>query len=130
MTLSLSTSLPRSLPEPAGNDHVVVALDGDVDVFTAPKVRAVFLDLVRSGHYQVVVDVDAARFVDKSGLGVLVGGLHRMVSHGGCLHLVCARPQVLEVLRRTGLTKIFPVCATVAEAVGGDCMSAARVGAV
>ncbi|MGH3326999.1 MAG: STAS domain-containing protein [Streptomycetales bacterium] len=108
----------------------MVALDGDVDVFSAPRIRAVLLDLVRSGHHQVVVDVDAARFIDKTGLGVLVGGLHRMVSQGGCLHLVCARPQVLEVLRRTGLTKIFPVYPTVADAVASDCAAAARVGAV
>ena len=62
-------------------------------------------------------------FLDSTGLGVLVGGLKRVRSHDGSLHLVCTQEKILKVFRITGLTKVFPIHGSVAEAVaasGGD----------
>ena len=52
---------------------------------------------------------------------VLVGGLKRVRSHDGSLHLVCTQEKILKVFRITGLTKVFPIHDSVddAVAVGG-----------
>jgi anti-sigma B factor antagonist len=57
-------------------------------------------------------------FLDSTGLGVLVGGLKRVRAHDGSLRLVCTQERILKIFRITGLTKVFPIHASVDEAVG------------
>jgi anti-sigma B factor antagonist len=95
----------------------VVSVAGEIDVYTAPSLRERLNDLVASGHYHVIVDLSAVEFMDSTGLGVLVGGLNRVRTHDGTLRLVCAQEKILKVFRITGLTKVFPIFATLTEAL-------------
>ena len=101
----------------------IVSVGGEIDVYTAPVLRERLNDLVGEGKHHLVVDMEKVEFLDSTGLGVLVGGLKRVRSHDGSLHLVCTQEKILKVFRITGLTKVFPIHASVAEAVtasGGD----------
>lgn len=109
MDLSLTTRVV--------NDRTVVEVAGEVDVYTAPKLREVFIDLVAQGTYHIVVDMEQVEFLDSTGLGVLVGGLKRVRAHDGTLRLVCTQDRILKIFRVTGLTKVFPLHKTVDEAV-------------
>ncbi len=42
-------------------------------MYTAPRLRELLIDLVSTGSYQLVVNLDKVRFLDSAGLGVLVG---------------------------------------------------------
>jgi anti-sigma B factor antagonist len=95
----------------------VVEVGGEIDVYTAPKLREEIISLVESGHYRLVLDMEGVEFLDSTGLGVLVGGLKRVRAHDGALHLVCTQERILKIFRITGLTKVFPIHATVADAV-------------
>jgi len=97
--------------------RTVVAVSGEIDVYTAPKLREHLIDLVASGQYQLIVDLEAVDFLDSTGLGVLVGGLKRVRSHDGSLHLVCSQDRILKIFRITGLTKVFPIHANMDEAL-------------
>ena len=94
----------------------VLAVSGEVDVYTAPRLRERLVDLVSQGHRQIVVDLEAVDFLDSTGLGVLVGGLKRLRSHGGDLSLVCTQARILKVFEITGLTTVFSIAETVDEA--------------
>ena len=98
-------------------DSVVVVLDGDLDLTASPALREALIDLFNSGHHQLVVDMSGVKFVDSTGLGVLVGGLKRATVHEGSLHVVCTEPDVLRIFRMTGLHKLFPLHATVDDAL-------------
>ena len=111
--LSLST---RTENGPAG-DRTVVVVGGEIDVYTAPKLREQLIDLVSSGQYHLVVDMEGVEFLDSTGLGVLVGGLKRVRAHEGSLRLVCTQERILKIFRITGLTKVFPIHSSVEEAV-------------
>jgi anti-sigma B factor antagonist len=111
--LSLST---RTENGPAG-DRTVVVVGGEIDVYTAPKLREQLIDLVSSGQYHLVVDMEGVEFLDSTGLGVLVGGLKRVRAHEGSLRLVCTQERILKIFRITGLTKVFPIHTSVEEAV-------------
>ena len=113
MDLSLST---RTENGPAG-DRTVVVVGGEIDVYTAPKLREQLIDLVSSGQYHLVVDMEGVEFLDSTGLGVLVGGLKRVRAHEGSLRLVCTQERILKIFRITGLTKVFPIHTSVEEAV-------------
>ena len=109
MDLSLSTRTE--------GDRTIIDLGGEVDVYTAPKLREQIVQLVQDGHYHLVVDMEHVEFLDSTGLGVLVGGLKRVRAHDGSLELVCTQDRILKIFRITGLTKVFPIHASVADAV-------------
>jgi anti-sigma B factor antagonist len=97
----------------------VLSVRGEVDVYTAPRLREKLVELVSQGHHQVVVDLESVDFLDSTGLGVLVGGLKRLRSHEGDLTLVCTQHRILKVFEITGLTKVFSIHDTVDAAVAG-----------
>ena len=99
-----------------GPGHVVVAVSGDVDIATAPALRERLAEAVRDSP-AVVVDLAEVGFMDSTGLGVLVGGLKRVRNHDGSLQLVCTQEKILKIFRITGLTKVFPIHSSVADAV-------------
>ena len=106
------------------DDHMkdgirVVEVEGEIDVYTAPKLREQLIDLVSSGSYHLVVDMEGVDFLDSTGLGVLVGGLKRLRSHEGDLTLVCTQHRILKVFEITGLTKVFAIHDSVEAAVTG-----------
>lgn len=91
----------------------VVSVKGEIDVYTAPRLREKIVELANDGHYQVVLDLNGVDFLDSTGLGVLVGGLKRLRSHDGDLSLVCNQHRILRVFEITGLTKVFSIYDTV-----------------
>jgi len=97
--------------------RTVISVTGEIDVYTAPTLREQLNEVVAAGHYDLVVDMTGVDFLDSTGLGVLVGGLKRVRSHDGALRLVCAQEKILKVFRITGLTKVFPIHATLEEAL-------------
>jgi anti-sigma B factor antagonist len=88
--------------------HVVVEVSGEVDVYTAPRLREVLMDVIDGGGV-AVLDIDLAHlgFVDSTGLGVIVGALRRLRSDGGDLGLLNPRPSVGKVLEITGLADVL-----------------------
>jgi anti-sigma B factor antagonist len=106
-----------SLTTRTEGDRTVVVVGGEIDVYTAPKLREQLVDLVNAGKYHLVVDMEGVEFLDSTGLGVLVGGLKRVRAHDGSLRLVCTQERILKIFRITGLTKVFPIHDTVEAAV-------------
>jgi anti-sigma B factor antagonist len=87
----------------------VVDVKGEIDVYTAPKLREKLIELVSEGSYNVVVNLEGVDFLDSTGLGVLVGALKRVKAHDGTLSLVCTQEKILKIFKITGLTKVFPI---------------------
>ena len=101
----------------ARNGIEVVDVQGEIDIYTAPRLRELLIDLAGKGSYQLVVNMDKVEFLDSTGLGVLVGGLKRVRAHNGWLDLVCTQERILKILKITGLTKVFGIYETVDQAV-------------
>ena len=95
----------------------VVNIDGEIDIYTAPRLRELLIDLVGKGRYQLVVNLEKVGFLDSTGLGVLVGGLKRVRPHDGSLDLVCTQERILKIFKITGLTKVFGIYQTVDQAI-------------
>ncbi len=106
-----------SLDNRTDGERMVVDVGGEIDVYTAPKLREQLVDLVNAGRYHLIVDMEGVEFLDSTGLGVLVGGLKRVRAHEGSLRLVCTQERILKIFRITGLTKVFPIHDTVSEAL-------------
>ncbi|MCA1981679.1 anti-sigma factor antagonist [Nocardioides nematodiphilus] len=90
-------------------ETTVVAVGGEIDVYTAPKLRDKITELVGAGVYDIVIDLEAVEFLDSTGLGVIVGGLKKVRAHDGSLRLVCTQDRLLKIFRITGLAKVFDI---------------------
>ena len=96
--------------------RTIVAVGGEIDVYTAPKLRDKITELVAAGSYHLVVDMEAVEFLDSTGLGVLVGALKRVRADGGSLDIVCTQERILKIFQITGLDKVFGLHTSVEDA--------------
>ncbi len=95
----------------------VVDVEGEIDIYTAPRLRELLIDLAGKGSYQLIVNLEKVGFLDSTGLGVLVGGVKRVRAHDGSLDLVCTQERILKIFKITGLTKVFGIYQTVDQAI-------------
>ncbi len=89
--------------------RTVVEVGGEIDVYTAPKLRDLITELVGEGVHHIVFDMEGVEFLDSTGLGVLVGGLKKVRAHDGSLEIVCSQDRLLKIFRITGLAKVFTI---------------------
>jgi anti-sigma B factor antagonist len=113
MNLDLSVTRPDV-------ETALVAIVGEIDVATTPQLRSTLHDLADDDTVRLIVaDLDGVEFIDSSGLGVLIGCARRLRSKGEDrqLRLVCSRPNLLRVFEITGLDTVFPMHASVPDAL-------------
>jgi anti-sigma B factor antagonist len=95
----------------------VIALSGEVDLYTAPEFKQELLDAISNGAKEVVVDFSKTTFIDSTTLGVLVGGVKRLRTNDGQLSLVCSDRNITKIFEITGLDRVFTIYPTREEAV-------------
>ena len=95
----------------------VIALTGEVDLYTAPEFKQQLLDVIAKGARDVVVDFTRTTFIDSTTLGVLVGGVKRLRAQDGRLSLVCSDRNITKIFEITGLDRVFTIYPTRDEAL-------------
>jgi len=103
--------------EPLSEDAYVIALTGEVDLYTAPEFKQQLLDVIGKGAKNVVVDFSDTTFIDSTTLGVLVGGVKRLRTNDGQLSLVCSDRNITKIFEITGLDRVFTIHPTREQAV-------------
>ena len=96
--------------------YPIVTVAGEIDIATATRLRERLSELAAGGR-PLVADLDQVRFIDSAGLAALVGAANRADAHGGSLHVVCARPQIRQLFRLTGLHRRLSPARTLDEAL-------------
>jgi anti-sigma B factor antagonist len=94
-SLDVTTSYDGS-PGPTRAPTVTVA--GEVDLATAPRLRASLVGILEDGNADAVVDLAAVEFIDASGIGVLVWAASLAGDRGGRLTIRNPSPAVRLVL--------------------------------
>ena len=116
---------PIVLDESA-DDVVVVVVEGEHDIYTAPTLRERLDEALERGG-GVVIDLTGATFVDSSVLGALLDARRRALESAQGF-VVCVgdtvEPGVQRILDITGLVPVLPVVSGRDEAI-----QAARNGA-
>ncbi|GAA1042163.1 hypothetical protein GCM10009566_42460 [Streptomyces murinus] len=92
-----------------GSAVSLLSLAGYVDVWTAPELKQVLIDLHGQGIHRLVVDLNGLDFIHATGMGVLLGAHKRALVQGGAVELVCRRDEFLELLEIGGLTAVFRI---------------------
>ncbi len=103
--------------EKVDDSTYVIALSGEVDLYTAPEFKQQLLDVIAKGGKDVVVDFTNTTFIDSTTLGVLVGGVKRLRAQDGRLSLVCSDRNITKIFEITGLDRVFTIYPTRDEAL-------------
>jgi anti-sigma B factor antagonist len=90
-----------------GGDTVLLALEGQVDLHTAPELRDQLVSAIEDGAVNVVVDLSDTTFIDSMTLGVLLGAVKRLRPRGGQLRVVCSDPNIRKIFEITLLDRVF-----------------------
>ena len=96
----------------------VVHVQGDIDMKTSPEVRAAILDLYeKRGQERVVLDLAGVKYIDSSGVAILVEGLQEAKKRKARFILSGLNEAPRHVLDLTRLTSVFEITQTVDEAL-------------
>jgi anti-sigma B factor antagonist len=106
------------------DDTHVVAVTGEIDLFTAPDFKQHVSAPIDDGVSRVVVDLSATTFIDSSSLGVLIGAHRQLKLRGGSLRVVSANDSIAKTFRITGLDGVFTLVASLEDALNGDAVGA------
>jgi anti-sigma B factor antagonist len=88
---------------------VVVALAGEIDLYTCPEFKQELLRVIADGATLVVVDLTKTTFIDSTALGVIIRGVERLKQRDGRLVVVCADPNIVKIFEVTGLNRVFSI---------------------
>jgi len=103
--------------EALDDERHVVAVRGEIDLFTAPELKSALADAIEEGRLRIVVDLSETTFLDSTALGVLIGAVKRLRSREGRLTIVNTDENISKTFEITGLDQIFTIRASRGEAV-------------
>jgi anti-sigma B factor antagonist len=97
----------------------VVTVSGRVDSSTAPELDEVLGAIVDAGRFRICMDLENLDYLSSAGIKVLISTLKTCKRwNRGDLRLANVPPRIAEVFDLAGLTPLFKIYPTLAEAVG------------
>ncbi|WP_197024284.1 STAS domain-containing protein [Nocardiopsis sp. CNT312] len=90
-------------------DVAVVTVSGEIDLYTAPRLRSGLIEALDDGVRRLVVDMSRTEFCDSTGISVLLSAMKRSRGKGGDVELVAPKAAVRKVLEVTGLDEVFTI---------------------
>lgn len=89
-----------------GTGHDVVALTGELDLHTAPKLSPVIHGLLAQGRNRITVNLDDVTFIDGFTIGILITAQRDVARTGGSLDIT-HNPLCARLLTLTGTTSFL-----------------------
>ena len=101
-----------------GNKAVVIFVQEErLDAHNSEQLKAEMNRLFSAGTKELIIDLKEVRFIDSSGLGVLVSGFKNASTRQGSLRLSGLQTQVKSMFELTRLHRVFEIFPTVDDAL-------------
>jgi len=81
---------------------------GALDMETASEAKQAIKGLLDGGHYHLHLHLEELKYVDSTGLGVLIGAYKKVREHNGSF-VLHTNPRLQRILDETRLSKIFEI---------------------
>ena len=95
----------------------IVTLHGKLDALSTVDVEKSLLDVIALGEMKLVIDCAALDFFSSAGLRSFIMAIKRMKVRSGVIALVALRRDVKETIEISGLSPLFKIYATRADAL-------------
>ncbi|WP_174615755.1 STAS domain-containing protein [Virgibacillus ihumii] len=87
----------------------VVQLTGEIDAYTAPRLKSTILPLTEESGHTVEVNMEDVNYMDSTGLGVFISALKSTKETGSHLKLVNLQSRVARLFNITGLDEVIDI---------------------
>lgn len=92
------------------NDSLYISLDGEIDHHESAKIRDGLDDLIfEERPLELVFDFSKIKFMDSSGLGLVLGRYRIIKELGGSVKIVGASEQIEKIFIMSGVDKIVKI---------------------
>lgn len=91
------------------NEVVNVKITGEIDVYTAPKLKDKLLPLTEERGQTVEIDLENTTYLDSTGLGVFINAYKSSEEHESTLKLKHVNDRILRLFKVTGLHNIMDI---------------------
>lgn len=100
-----------------GTLMVIFVREERLDAHNSDELKAEMNRIFEQGTKDILLDLKEVRFIDSSGLGVLVSGFKNASTRQGSLRLCGLQTQVKSMFELTRLHRVFDIFQTVDEAL-------------
>ncbi|MDF2854603.1 MAG: anti-anti sigma factor [Neobacillus sp.] len=98
-----------SIEEIQNDKEIFVKVTGEIDAYTAPKLREELLPLSEGNHKVITINLKDVSYMDSTGLGIFVGLFKQLNKNEGELRLVELSDRLIRLFELTGLSKIMNI---------------------
>ena len=93
------------------DQEILIHVAGEIDAYTAPKLREELLLLAKEGNKTIIVNLKDVTYLDSTGLGVFVGLFKELSKNNGELKLIQLSNRLYRLFEITGLSNIMNISA-------------------
>ncbi|NLP51475.1 STAS domain-containing protein [Bacillus sp. RO1] len=90
-------------------NQTLVFLEGEIDAYTAPKVKEKVAPLLEGFAGELVFDLSNVNYMDSTGLGMFVGFFKTVKANDGVFRLVGLSDRLKRLFDITGLAGIMEI---------------------
>ena len=90
-------------------DRTRIAVQGEVDLYTSPDLRAALIKAVPAAEAGVEVDLSGVDYMDSSGVATLVEGFKSARENSKAFVLLTPSASVMKVLELARLDSVFDI---------------------
>lgn len=90
-----------------------VTLTGEIDAYTAPKVRNELMEVADGDGVKMEIDLSGVNYMDSTGLGIFVGLFKHLRANNGDMKLNGMTERLHRLFEITGLADVMDINAEV-----------------
>ena len=91
------------------NQRWDVNLYGEVDIYNADSLKNELQALIAEKSADIILDCTNLKYIDSTGLGVLVNALKKVKEQNKSINIINLKPYIAKIFTLTGLDKIFVI---------------------
>ncbi|SFF04584.1 anti-sigma B factor antagonist [Bacillus sp. OV194] len=107
MTMSMEIVMDLKITHEKSNGTHYFKLVGDVQSYTAPKLKKILVPLSEQTKQVIIIDVEQIDFIDSVGLGVFAGVISSTIRNNSTLMLKGMTNRVRRLFEITGLMEMM-----------------------
>lgn len=90
-------------------NQTLVILEGEIDAYTAPKVKEKIVPMLEDFSGEIVFDLSNVNYMDSTGLGMFVGFFKTVKANNGIFRLEGLSDRLKRLFDITGLAGIMEI---------------------
>lgn len=87
----------------------IVQLNGEIDIYSAPKLKETLIPLTEKENNKIKVDLQHTTYLDSTGLGIFIAAYKSAIKHHSTFQIVRVSNRIFRLFKVTGLSTIIDV---------------------